>query len=57
MKLQIFKTNWGYMVIDHDTDEPVPVDGDRLFDTHDQAQDAIDAYLMTFGTDADNGME
>ena len=57
MKLVVIKTNWGHLIVDQETDEPVPVDGERLFDTHEQAQDAMDAYLMTFGTDADNGME
>ena len=57
MKYVVIKTNWGHLIVDQETDEPVPVDGERLFDTHEQAQDAMDAYLMTFGTDADNGME
>jgi len=60
MKLQIIKTKDGYMV-EHTEGEELgqyvcdPA-GNNLFDTQSEAEDLMNTHLMTFGTDADNGM-
>jgi hypothetical protein len=60
MKLQIIKTNNGYMVEHAQGDElgeyVCDTNGDNLFDTYSEAEDLMQTHLMTFGTDADNGM-
>jgi hypothetical protein len=57
MKLQVIKTNDGYMVQDNTGDYVCDTNGDNLFDTHSEAEDLMHTHLMTFGTDVDNGME
>jgi len=57
MKLQVIKTNDGYMVQDDMGDYVCNTNGDNLFDTHSEAEDLMHTHLMTFGTDVDNGME
>lgn len=54
--MKVIKTNDGYMIEDANGDYIHDTNGDNLFDTHAQAQDVLDAHLMTFGIDADNGM-
>ena len=60
MKLEIIKTKDGYMV-EHTEGEELgqyvcdPA-GNNLFDTQSEAEDLMNTHLMTFGTDADNGM-
>jgi hypothetical protein len=60
MKLEIIKTNNGYMVEHTQGDElgeyVCDTKGDNLFDTYAEAEDLMHTHLMTFGTDADNGM-
>jgi len=60
MKLQIIKTKDGYMV-EHTEgaelgDYVCDPAGNNLFDTQSEAEDLMNTHLMTFGTDADNGM-
>ena len=55
--LEIIKTNDGYMVQKDDGDYICDANGDNLFDTYEEAEDLMHTHLMTFGTDADNGME
>jgi hypothetical protein len=60
MKLQIIKTKDGYMV-EHTEgaelgDYVCDSAGNNLFDTQSEAEDLMNTHLMTFGTDADNGM-
>ena len=60
MKLQIIKTLDGYMV-EHMTGElegeyVCDTDGNNLFESYSEAEDTLNIYLMTFGTDADNCM-
>ena len=57
MKLQVIKTNDGYMVEDDTGDYIHDINGDNLFDTYVEAEDLMNTHLMTFGTDSDNGME
>lgn len=60
MKLKVIKTNDGYMVEhvagDELGDYVCDASGDNLFDTYSEAEDLMNTYLMTFGTDADNNM-
>jgi hypothetical protein len=57
MKLKVIKTSNGYMVEDDAGDYVCDPSGDNLFDTYAEAEDLMHTHLMTFGTDADNGME
>jgi hypothetical protein len=57
MKLQVIKTNDGYMVEDDTGDYIHDINDNNLFDTHSEAEDLMHTHLMTFGTDADNGMD
>jgi hypothetical protein len=61
MKLTVIKTNDGYMVEHLEGDDLggylCDTNGDNLFDTYEEAEDLMHTHLMTFGTDADNGME
>jgi hypothetical protein len=56
MKIEIIKTNNGYMVKDDTGDYVCDINDDNLFDTYEEAEDLMNQHLMTFGTDADNGM-
>jgi hypothetical protein len=57
MKLSVIITMNGYMVEDDAGDYIHDTNGDNLFDTYAEAEDLMHTHLMTFGTDADNGME
>jgi len=57
MKLSVIITMNGYMVEDDAGDYIHDINGDNLFDTYAEAEDLMNQHLMTFGTDADNGME
>jgi len=57
MKLSVIITMNGYMVEDDAGDYIHDINGDNLFNTHAEAEDLMHTHLMTFGTDADNGME
>jgi hypothetical protein len=60
MKLEIIKTKDGYMVEHTEGAElgqyVCDPAGNNLFDTQSEAEDLMNTHLMTFGTDADNGM-
>jgi len=60
MKLVIIKTKDGYMVEHTEGAElgqyVCDPAGNNLFDTQSEAEDLMNTHLMTFGTDADNGM-
>jgi len=57
MKLSVIITMNGYMVEDDVGDYIHDINGNNLFDTYTEAEDLMHTHLMTFGTDADNGME
>jgi len=61
MKLTVIKTSDGFMVEHTEGGEigeyVCDMDGNNLFNTYSEAEDLMHTHLMTFGTDADNGME